>query len=171
MVEPAEQVIDATGTVIASRWTLVAEDASLPTEDGVLPLARLLGVTPADLPERVGVRLAPADSVEALVPLLARLALIEVSFPRFRDGRGFTQARELREHYGFAGDIRAVGHVLPDQFLSLLRCGVTTFVLTGGQTPSVWRESLALRGGLDTRPVSERALPLLRRLAAPIGVK
>jgi len=171
VVDQAERVIDATGTEIADPWTFVADEAPVPSDHAVLPLARLLGLAPSDLPQRLGVRLAPSDAMDALVPLLPRLALIEVSFPKFRDGRGFTQARELRERHGFAGEIRAVGHVLPDQFLSLLRCGVSSVALAPGQDQSVWRESLALRGGLDTRPVAEQALPLLRRLAAPIGVK
>ena len=110
--------------------------------------------------------LTPEDSIEALLPALDTLRLIAVSFPKFRDGRGFTQIRELRER-GFSGEIRAVGHVLPDQFMSLVRCGVSTIELPPGADPALWRAVLALHGGCETQPVEQRALPLLRRLAVP----
>ncbi len=172
MVETRPQVIDATGRAIDNGWTQLADAAPLPAAGGViLPLARLLATAEAVLPVRLGVLLAPGDAPDAVAALLHRLGVVAVSFPKFRDGRGFTQARSLREHFGYGGEIRAVGHVLPDQFLSLLRCGVSTVELAEGQDPAVWRSVLALRGGLDTRPVAERPLPLLRRLAAPIGIE
>lgn len=167
----AEKVIDATAEVIASDWTLVPDEAPWPDSGAVIVTpARLLATPPATLPQRLGVVLAPADQPDALAPLLHRLALVAVSFPRFRDGRGFTQARRLREFHGFAGDIRAVGHVLPDQFLALLRCGVTSVALAEGQQEAVWRAVLALRAGHDSAAPDQRRLPLLRRLAAPIAV-
>lgn len=49
-------------------------------------------------------------------------ALIRVSFPGFADGRGFTIARMLRQA-GFAGRLRACGHVLADQYAMARRCG------------------------------------------------
>jgi uncharacterized protein (DUF934 family) len=113
-----------------------------------------------------GAVLAPEDAIDALLPALDRLALIAVTFPKFRDGRGFTQIRALRER-GYRGEIRAVGHVLPDQFMSLVRCGVSTVALPEGADPAVWRAVLALHGGGETQPVAERAWPLLRRLAVP----
>jgi uncharacterized protein (DUF934 family) len=113
------------------------------------------------------VRIGATDAVEQLVPHFAALRLIEIVFPKYRDGRGFTQARALREHHGFSGDIRASGAVIADQYLALLRCGFSSFALAPGQDPHVWSDVLILRGGLDTRPIAERPLPLLRRLAAP----
>lgn len=110
--------------------------------------------------------LAPEDTLATLLPRFDELRLIAVSFPKFRDGRGFTQIRSLREH-GFRGEIRAVGHVLPDQFMSLVRCGVSTVELPRGSDPALWRAVLALHGGFETQPLQERPLPLLRRLAVP----
>lgn len=86
----------------------------------------------AELPEQKEARavlLKPEDRIEALAPFLDRLELVVVQFPGFRDGRGFTQARALREYLGFEGEIRAEGHILPDQALFLKRCGVDTVVL------------------------------------------
>ena len=92
------------------------------------------------------------------------LALIAVRFPKFRDGRGFSQIRALRER-GCLGEIRAVGNVLPDQFLSLVRCGVSTVALPEGADPAVWRAVLGLHVGDEAQ-----ALPLLRRIAVPFEV-
>lgn len=79
---------------------------------------------------RLGVRLTGADAVEALRDDLGRLALIAIEFPSFTDGRGFSQARLLREAYGFKGEIRAVGDFLPDQLAFLARCGFDSFELS-----------------------------------------
>jgi uncharacterized protein (DUF934 family) len=159
-------VIDNAGQVIDSVWTVLAADQPWTGASHVIvPLERLAEAQGAE-----GVLLSPAYGLQDLTPYLGQLKLIAVSFPKFRDGRGFTQARALREHLGFTGDIRAVGHVLPDQYLALLRCGVSTVELAEGQDPAIWAEVLALRGGLDTRPVAEQPVPLLRRLAASFQV-
>ena len=74
------------------------------------------------------VRLEPDEDARALIPHLDRLALIEVAFPKFRDGRGYSSARILREA-GFTGELRAQGDVLVDQIAYLKRCGFDTFAL------------------------------------------
>ena len=56
-----------------------------------------------------GLRLLPDAKLEEIAAQLPELALIEIEFPKFRDGRGFTLGRTLRERYGYKGDLRAVG--------------------------------------------------------------
>ena len=58
---------------------------------------------------------------------------VELSFPKFTDGRAFSQAVLLRRRYGFAGDIRATGDVLIDQLVQMARSGFTSAVLAEGQ--------------------------------------
>lgn len=72
------------------------------------------------------VRLEPDEDARALIPHLDRLALIEVAFPKFRDGRGYSSARILREA-GYVGELRAQGDVLVDQIAYMKRCGFDTF--------------------------------------------
>ena len=72
------------------------------------------------------VRLEPDEDARALIPHLDRLALIEVAFPKFRDGRGYSSARILREA-GYTGELRAPGDVLVDQIAYMKRCGFDTF--------------------------------------------
>ncbi len=73
----------------------------------------------------VDVDLEPAQ----LAPFIDRLGLISVRFTSFKDGRGFTLARLLRERCGFTAELRASGDILPDQILFLLRVGFSTFEL------------------------------------------
>ncbi len=72
------------------------------------------------------VRVEPGDDARALLPHLSRLRLVEVNFPVFGDGRGYSSARILREA-GYAGELRAVGDVLVDQIGFLRRCGFDSF--------------------------------------------
>jgi uncharacterized protein (DUF934 family) len=86
-------------------------------------------VTLADLlldSNAVAVRLEPADDARLLVPHLGRLRLIEVTFPKYRDGRGYSSARILREA-GFTGELRAAGDVLLDQIVFMRRVGFDSF--------------------------------------------
>jgi uncharacterized protein (DUF934 family) len=72
------------------------------------------------------VRIEAGDDVRQLIPMLDRLRLVEVSFPSFRDGRGYSAARILREA-GYTGELRAAGDVLVDQVAFMRRCGFDSF--------------------------------------------
>ena len=72
------------------------------------------------------VRLEPGDEARDLLPHLERLRLIEINFPVYGDGRGYTAARVLREA-GYTGELRAVGDVLVDQLAFMRRCGFDAF--------------------------------------------
>lgn len=79
-----------------------------------------------DQSNAAAVRVEPGDDARALVPHLERLKLVEVNFPVFGDGRGYSSARILREA-GYTGELRAVGDVLPDQIAFMRRCGFDAF--------------------------------------------
>ena len=72
------------------------------------------------------VRIEPGDDARDLIPLLDRISLVEVNFPAFTDGRGYSAARILREA-GYTGELRAVGDVLVDQLAFMRRCGFDAF--------------------------------------------
>jgi uncharacterized protein (DUF934 family) len=72
------------------------------------------------------VRIEPGDDARALLPHLDRIALVEVNFPAWTDGRGYSSARILREA-GFTGEIRAVGDIVIDMLSHLKRCGFDAF--------------------------------------------
>jgi uncharacterized protein (DUF934 family) len=77
-------------------------------------------------PNAVSVRIEAGDDPERLIPHLARVRLVEVDFPKFRDGRGFSTARILREA-GYTGEIKATGEVLLDLVWFMRRCGFDSF--------------------------------------------
>ena len=72
------------------------------------------------------VRIEPGDDARVLLPYLDRIALVEVNFPTFGDGRGYSAARILREA-GYTGELRAVGDIGIDQLAYLRRCGFDAF--------------------------------------------
>ena len=93
----------------------------LSPEEPAVTLEAFLGQTNAS-----AVRLEPGDDARALLPHLDRLRLVEVSFPTFREGRGYSAARILREA-GYAFELRAEGDVLIDQIGFMRRCGFDSF--------------------------------------------
>lgn len=95
----------------------------------------------ADQTNATAVRLESGDDARALLPFLDRLALIEVSFPAYRDGRGYSSARVLREA-GYAGELRAAGDVLVDQLPFMRRCGFDSFAPEAPIDPVVLKASL-----------------------------
>lgn len=74
-----------------------------------------------------GVMLNPDDDVQLLKEHLSSLQLVAIHFPKYTDGRGYSQARILRTQLNFPGEIRALGDVRPDQILFMMRAGITSF--------------------------------------------
>jgi len=109
-------------------------------------------------------RLEPTDDPASVADRLGRVARIEVSFPKFGDGRGYSIARLLRERYGYKGELRAVGEVVRDHLFYLESCGFDAFLLRDGEDAG---EAL---GGFEDFSDSysssvTRPLPLFRRRA------
>jgi uncharacterized protein (DUF934 family) len=73
------------------------------------------------------VALANTDPLDALKTHLGRLKLIALNFPKYTDGRAYSQARLLRGRLGYRGELRATGQVLLDQLPFMLRCGFDSF--------------------------------------------
>jgi uncharacterized protein (DUF934 family) len=84
-------------------------------------------------PEGPVVRLQPTDDPAAFADRLVGAARVEVHFPKFGDGRGFSLGRMLRERYAYKGELRAVGHLTRDHLLFLERCGFDAFELRPGE--------------------------------------
>ncbi len=87
--------------------------------------------TPVSIEEFLGgnataVRIEVGEDARQLLPYLDRIALVEISFPAFTDGRGYSAARVLREA-DYTGELRAQGDVLLDQIRYMHRCGFDSF--------------------------------------------
>ena len=94
-----------------------------------------------DQSNATAVRLEPGEDARLLIPHLDRLALVEVAFPKFRDGRGYSAARILREA-GYTGELRAQGDVLVDQLREMRRCGFDSFAPEKPLDPAVVKTTL-----------------------------
>lgn len=68
----------------------------------------------------------------AIEVCLADVERIDLNFPKFTDGRAYSQAFLLRRRLGFQGDIRATGDVLIDQLVQMQRTGFSSAVLKEG---------------------------------------
>ena len=114
------------GKIATDIFAHVADGVELPGDGAVLVSAARFLEGPEALLKRVGklgVIWPNNRDLDDLVPYLDRLAVVALVFPTFRDGRAYSQARLLRERYGFDGELRATGQVLRDQFMFMLRAG------------------------------------------------
>ncbi|HQS09818.1 MAG: oxidoreductase [Rhizobiales bacterium 24-66-13] len=156
------------GVAAADPFVRVEDGAPLPSGPALIPLARFLAEHEAlaGRNEPVGV-LVPNDAdVRALEQHLHQIALIVLTFPKFRDGRAYTQARLLRERLSFTGELRAAGNVLRDQLLMMVRCGFNAFEISkpsdaGALEDALKTYSVFYQPTADGRPTALRA-----RLAA-----
>jgi uncharacterized protein (DUF934 family) len=126
------------GRFVADPWRALGDGEGLPASGRVLlPMARLLNEA-AGFPGELGVRLEPAERVEQIEPWLGRLGLVALSFPSFADGRAFSTARLLRQRYGFAGEVRAVGDIQIDRYQFMRQCGFDAFEIRPERADTKW---------------------------------
>ncbi|PLR26595.1 oxidoreductase [Caulobacter zeae] len=157
----------------AAQWAentfvhVADEDAIPEAGDVILSLARFQAEGDTLLSSnsrRVGVRIEPAEEVEALAYDLPRLSVVALAFPKYRDGRAYTSARLLRERLKYEGEVRAVGDVLQEQAGFMVRCGFDAFEPNDGATPEAWTKAAnrfrhVYQRAVDARPIAadERA--------------
>jgi uncharacterized protein (DUF934 family) len=149
-------LIDSNAQIIEDRWRYPepgGEAVFAPWH--VVALAALTARGADAVLERPAGVALPADASAGMIaPFLKQLDLVVVQFPVFRDGRGFTIARTLREKHGFRGEIRAAGHVIPDQLPLLAQCGFSSIVTASEHPPAQWRAARAGAGQLLQRLVA-----------------
>ena len=122
--------------IVVDEWRYVAEAASAEAAAGaaaplIVSLAQwqlepdtwLARGTP------LGVALSPAHRVEQIAADLEHFSLIAAEFSGPTEGRGYSQARQLREQWAFTGELRATGYVRRDQLFFMARCGFNSFEL------------------------------------------
>lgn len=110
-----------------------------------------------------GVLLPNDADVSELAADLPRLQLIVLQFPKWVDGRAYSQARVLRARHRYAGEIRAIGEVLVDMMPLLQRCGVDAVQMRADQDQAAAERALGFFAGHyqadvnETRPLFARA--------------
>jgi uncharacterized protein (DUF934 family) len=125
--------------IVADDWRYAGEPGEGPQVQSLTDLRAAIaaGTAPAS---GLGISLQPADEVDQITDLLPRLALIVIDFPKVGEGRGFSQARMLRQRLGFRGELRARGALKRDQLFLLARCGFDAYDLDPAES---LQESLA----------------------------
>ena len=126
------------GRIVDDEWLYLAEAEGHPSAPLILTLAQWQNERDAWIARggRLGVVLSPAHKVELLAPDLKHLALIGAEFPGPSEGRGYSQARLLREHFNFLGELRATGYVRRDQLIFMARSGFNSFELPDAEIDS-----------------------------------
>jgi uncharacterized protein (DUF934 family) len=149
---------------IDDGWQYVADGEPLPAGDVIVSLTRWRAERMQLLQRtgRLGICLQPEEAAADIADDLAHFATIAIAFPVFKDGRGLTTARLLRERYHYPGDIRATGDVLIDQLFFMQRVGINVLELREDQ---VLEDALAALQAFTTRyqPAADEPLPLYRR--------
>ena len=159
------------GTIVEDQYVRVEDEGPLPDGVPVLLTAARFLADARDLvarEARVGVIWPNDRRVAELAPWIDRLSLIALVFPKFKDGRAYSQARLLRERYGYRGELRATGDVLRDQFQFLLRSGFDAFEVKKQADAAVFAEAAA-RFSVFYQPSADGRLPALRRRVRHAG--
>lgn len=118
---------------IADAWVSLGPETALPPAgDVIVPLSRWRKERAmlAAHAGKVGVSIAPGESWDDLVPVLADVPLIALVFPKYTDGRAFSTSQQLRVRHDYKGEIRAIGDVLLDEIALMVRCGFNSFEVT-----------------------------------------
>ncbi|MEW6038207.1 MAG: DUF934 domain-containing protein [Pseudomonadota bacterium] len=154
------------GKIVTDTWRHLADDEPVSAAPCTVSLSRWRRER-HELAARggaLGLRISGDDRMEDIVEDLDRFPLVVVEFPTMVDGRGFSTARLLRERYGYRGELRARGAVIPDQAFYLHRVGFNAFEFTHeveleAVLPKLEEFSVVYQAAVD------EPLPIYRRCA------
>jgi uncharacterized protein (DUF934 family) len=122
----------------ADQWKLAGAEGAEGASHLILPLDDYLKAVAAGEPvgQRAPLLKAGNHDVTPLQPYLDKAPLVAIDFASTGDGRGFSQARLLRERLGYQGELRAVGKIRADQMYFLASCGFDAFELLDDEDPA-----------------------------------
>ena len=98
-----------------------------------------------------GIQLNSDESLDEITDDILYFSLVQFNFLSFKDGRPFSIAKTLRKKFNFKKEIRASGHILPDQYIFLLRCGFSSVEIETSKK-KFWLEFLEMDSGLYYQP-------------------
>lgn len=125
------------GQTLADPWQILRPEAdadlstvTVPTGQWLIPFALWQAQQPTLAARRdIGVWVSPNDDLAEVALNVAHWPLVAIDFPKFTDGRGYSIAWRLRNHYKYTGELRAIGNVLVDQLFFMLRVGFDSLAL------------------------------------------
>ena len=101
--------------------------------------------------KNIGIKLNSDESISMIKDDIDFFKMIQFNFITFKDGRPFSEAKKLRVEFKFKKEIRASGHILPDQYIFLLRCGFNSVEIETSKK-KFWLEFLEMDSGLYYQP-------------------
>jgi uncharacterized protein (DUF934 family) len=161
------------GEIVADRYLRIVDDAPIPADGAVLIAAERFMADAAELAARqaeTGVLWPNNRDIDELAPYLDRLTLVALVFPKFQDGRAYSQARILRERLGFRGELRATGQVLRDQFVFMQRAGFDSFEVRKEADAKVFG-AVSKRYSVFYQPTGDGRLTAFRRRLQSVAHK
>jgi uncharacterized protein (DUF934 family) len=154
------------GKIVDDVWAFVEDGHELSPGGCVsVSLARFLSEHDDLLArnEAIGVRLQPNEDPGLLAPHLDRLHLIEVSFPKYTDGRGYSQAELLRRRHRYQGEVRAIGQVLRDQLGLMARAGFDAMMFESDAAEAIYAEAVTELSEIYQADASGRETVFVKR--------
>ncbi len=115
--------------ITENQWqlALAPEEGFVATEPTLLPIEFVKNAN-LELPNpNIGLLIQSGDDISEAKELINSVDVVALYFKNFMDGRSFSQARIIREQFGYGGELRASGFFIRDQLLYLKRCGVNAF--------------------------------------------
>ncbi|WP_341913495.1 DUF934 domain-containing protein [Ferrovibrio terrae] len=147
----------------------VADDAALPASGAVLISYARWQAEKDQLAGRnspLGISLPNTVDVLDFGPEAERFDLIVLSFPKFSDGRAYSQAHLLRARFGYTGELRATGNVLRDQLWHMQRSGFDAFEIPRADAADVFARALQSFSHVYQPAADGRISALKQRLKA-----
>lgn len=159
-------LIDTSGEALSDPWRQLGDDEVLPGDDAPIVVTFDRWFADQETLSRrnapLGLSVTNTQAVERLNGDVNRFDLITLNFPKFSDGRAYSQARLLRERLGYKGALRATGNVLLDQLLFMLRSGFDQFDTAKPVSVEAFRRNVG-RFTAFYQPAADGTEPVFRR--------
>ncbi|MGH6914191.1 MAG: DUF934 domain-containing protein [Geminicoccales bacterium] len=133
------------GVAVDDPWRALGDEEPLPPD---APVIVSIGHWQAEREALIareapfGIRLSSDQPLSLIADDVHRFGVIALEFPHFKDGRAYSQARLLRERFGYGNELRAVGQLLRDQFLFMARCGFDAYEVKDEGAVEGWRAAM-----------------------------
>lgn len=155
------------GQLVEDSYVFVNSEDEMPDSGRiVVALGRFLEETEELVTRQVqwGIRLNVDSEPELLTPWLEQVNYIEVMFPKFSDGRGYSTAQLLRRRLGYQGELRAVGDIGIDQVGYLQRSGFDSFDFQSFDFQTVTQALNAFSNVYQ--PAADQSVPIFKKRLA-----
>lgn len=155
------------GQLVQDEWELLPKETEFSieaiTRPTLIPFNQLHGrIDEIKSLDTIGIWIDTDTSEQALADVPLDVPVIGVYFPVFSDGRGFSLGRMLREQHGYKGELRAMGHYMPDQLHYLKRCGFNAFMVESDSQIDTMKQSLSDFSD-SYQAACDQPLPIFRR--------